>query len=220
MKQISRRAFTRTTFAATAGTAFSRMRIHGANDRINLGVIGAGDRGMQILPIFLKQPDVAPVAVCDVYKPYLERGAAACGGKVATHEDFRRLLEIKEIDAVIVATPDHWHALPTILACQSGKDVYCEKPLSLTVVEGRRMVEAARNHNRIVQTGSQQRSGPHYQQAVKLIREGAIGAVHKISAGYTRNAMPGFKPEEILPKELPNRAQLGDVAGPCSLCSI
>src|SRR5262249_44028512 len=158
-------------------TALSRMRILGANDRINIGIIGAGDRGMQTWPIFLKQPDVAPVAVCDVYQPYLNRGAAACGVKVATHEDFRHLLEIKEINAVIVATPDHWHALPTIIACQLGKDVYCEKPLSLTVVEGRKIVEAARNHNRVVQTGSQQRSGPHYQQAVKLIREGAIGAV-------------------------------------------
>jgi predicted dehydrogenase len=200
MKQVSRRTFAKTTLAATAGTALSRMRILGANDRVNLGLIACGDRAMQIWSIFLKQPDINPVAVCDVYKPYLERGAAAAGGKVAKHEDFRRVLETKEIDAVIVATPDHWHALPTILACDAGKDVYCEKPLSLTVVEGRKMVEAARKHSRIVQTGSQQRSGPHYQKAVKLIQEGAIGGVHKITAGYTRNAMPGFKPEEVLGK--------------------
>jgi len=203
MKQISRRDFTKTTVAAGAGAALSRMRILGANDRINIGIIGPGDRGMQIWPMFLKQPDVAPVAVCDVYQPYLNKAAAACNTKVTAHEDFRRLLEIKEIDAVIIATPDHWHALQTIMACQAGKDVYCEKPLSLTVVEGRKMVEAARKHNRVVQTGSQQRSGPHYQQAVKLIQEGAVGAVHKISASLTRNALPGFKPEEILTKELP-----------------
>src|SRR5262245_15930521 len=134
MKRLSRRDFTRTTAVATAGTALSRMRILGANDRINIGIIGSGDRGMQIWPIFLKNPDVEPVAVCDVYQPYLNRGVAACKTKVTAHEDFRRLLEIKEIDAVIVATPDHWHALPTIMACQAGKDVYCEKPLSLTVV--------------------------------------------------------------------------------------
>jgi predicted dehydrogenase len=109
------------------------------------------------------------------------------------------------VDAVIVGTPDHWHALPTVRACEAGKDVYCEKPLSLTVYEGRKMVEAARKHKRVVQTGSQQRSGEHYQQAVKLIQEGGLGAVHKISAGYTRNAMPGFKPEEVLgpSKEIP-----------------
>jgi predicted dehydrogenase len=205
MKQVSRRTFAKATLAATAGTALSRTRILGANDRINLGLISCGDRSMQIWPIFLKQPEVNPVAVCDVYKPYLDRGAAAAGNKVSKHEDFRRVLDIKEIDAVIIGTPDHWHALPTIMACQAGKDVYCEKPLSLTVVEGRKMVEAARKHNRVVQTGSQQRSGLHYQKAVKLIQEGAIGAVHKVTVGYTRNAMPGFKPEEILGpgKEVP-----------------
>src|SRR5262249_5060591 len=133
MKRISRRDFAKSTIAAGAGTALSRMRILGANDRIHMGIIGSGDRGMQIWPIFLKQADVAPVAVCDVYQPYLNRAAAACKTNVATHEDFRRLLEMKEVDAVAVATPDHWHALATIAACQAGKDVYCEKPLSLTV---------------------------------------------------------------------------------------
>jgi predicted dehydrogenase len=179
------------------------MNILGANDRINIGLIGCGDRGMQIWPIFLKQTDTNPIAVCDVYQPFLARAAGAASNNVKTHEDFRRLLEIKEIDAVIIATPDHWHALQTIMACQAGKDVYVEKPLSLTILEGRKMVEAARKNNRVVQTGSQQRSGPHYQQAVKLIREGAIGEVHKITVGYTRNAMPGFKPEPWLSKEQP-----------------
>src|SRR5258706_15745272 len=119
MKHVSRRTFAKTTLAATAGTALGRMRILGANDRINVGLIACGDRAMQIWPIFLKQPVVNPVAVCDVYKPYLERGAAAAanaGRQVAKHEDFRHVLDIKEIDAVIVATPDHWHALPTIAA--------------------------------------------------------------------------------------------------------
>ncbi|MDQ3013550.1 MAG: gfo/Idh/MocA family oxidoreductase, partial [Acidobacteriota bacterium] len=106
MKHISRRTFTKTTLAATAGTAFSRMRILGANDRVNIGLIACGDRAMQIWPIFLKQPVVNPIAVCDVYKPYLERGAAAAnagnaGRQVAKHEDFRRLLDMKEVDAVI-----------------------------------------------------------------------------------------------------------------------
>ncbi|MBO0726514.1 MAG: Gfo/Idh/MocA family oxidoreductase, partial [Blastocatellia bacterium] len=123
MKRLSRRDFTKTTVVAGAGTALSRMRILGANDRINIGAIGCGDRANQTWPIFLKNPDVAPVAVCDVYQPYMNRHAAACQVKVSTHEDFRRLLEIKEIDAVVVSTPDHWHALPTIMACQAGKDV-------------------------------------------------------------------------------------------------
>jgi predicted dehydrogenase len=211
MLKVTRREFAKTTIAAGVSTAISRVRILGANDRVHLGIIGAGDRGTDVWTRFLKQPDVVPVAVSDVFEPYLNRAVAVAeksGTNVTKHPDFRRLLEMKEVDAVLVGTPDHWHALNTILSCQAGKDVYCEKPLSLTILEGRKMVEAARKHNRVVQTGSQQRSGPHYQQAVKLIHEGAIGAVHKISVGYTRNAMPGFKPEEILgksrecPKEL------------------
>lgn len=205
MTKIGRRDFAKGSLAVGATTALSRTRILGANDRVQLGIIGAGDRGTDVWTRFLKQPDVAPVAVCDVFEPYLNRGAGVAekaGGKVVKHEDFRRLLEMKMVDAVIVGTPDHWHALNTILACEAGKDVYCEKPLSLTISEGRKMVEAARKNKRVVQTGSQQRSGPHYIQAVKLIQEGGIGTVHKISVGYTRNAMPGFKPEEILGKSM------------------
>lgn len=196
MKKIGRRSFTKATVAAGAVAAVSRKRIPGANDRINIGLIGCGDRGMDVWGTFLKQPDAMPVAVCDVYQPFTAK-AAATGTGVKRFEDFRRLLELKEVDAVVIGTPDHWHALPTIMACESGKDVYVEKPLSLTVVEGRKMLEAARRFNRVVQTGSQQRSGTHYQEAVKLIREGGIGAVHKITAGYTRNVMPGFKPREF-----------------------
>jgi predicted dehydrogenase len=118
-------------------------------------------------------------------------------GRAKGFKDYRQLLEQKDIDAVIVATPDHWHALMTIAACEAGKDVYCEKPLSLAIVEGRKMVEAARKHNRVVQTGSQQRSGSHYSQAVKLIQDGGIGAVHRIQAGMQRNIYPGLQPTEM-----------------------
>lgn len=219
MKNIGRRDFAKTTIAASAGAALSRMRILGANDRVNLAIIGCGDRGRDVWGRFLKQPDINPVAACDVYGPYLAKAVAAAGGKLKTFGDFRQLLELKEVDAVLIATPDHWHALNTIAACQAGKDVYCEKPLSLTIHEGRRMVEAARKYNRVVQTGSQQRSGLHYQQAVKLIREGGIGNVHKITAGYTRNAMPGFKPEEILgpSKECPKDLNWDMWLGPAPL---
>ena len=203
MKKLSRRAFTQTTLAAGAGTALSRSRILGANGRINIGLIGCGDRSWQIWPIFLKQPEVNPVAVCDVYEPYLAKVSTQSETKLTAHGDFRRLLEMKEIDAVVIATPDHWHALQTVMACQAGKDVYVEKPLSLTILEGRKMVEAARKHQRVVQTGTQQRSGRHYQRAVTLIQEGVIGPVHKITVGYTRNAMPGYKPLSELGKTLP-----------------
>jgi predicted dehydrogenase len=102
------------------------------------------------------------------------------------------LLERKDVDAVVVATPDHWHALATIFACEAGKDVYCEKPLTLAVREGSAMIKAARTHNRIVQVGSQQRSGPHYQAAVDVVRSGGLGKVAQISASMIRNAMPGW----------------------------
>jgi predicted dehydrogenase len=97
--------------------------------------------------------------------------------------DYRRLLDRKDIDAVVITTPDHWHALPTIHACQAGKDVYCEKPLSLTVVEGRRMVEAARANNRIVQTGSQQRSDDRFRLACELVRAGRLGQLKEVHVG-------------------------------------
>ena len=207
MTQISRRDFTRTAVAAGASTALSRSRILGANGRIRLGIIGSGDRGQSIWKIFLQQADAQAVAVCDVWDVSRNQGAKmaddAGGGAVKTFSDYRKLLELKDIDSVLIATPDHWHALNTIHACEAGKDVYCEKPLSLTVREGRAMVNAARKHNRVVQTGSQQRSAPHYQEAVQFMQEGKLGAIHKITVGYTRNAMPGFKPVEGLTKDQP-----------------
>lgn len=204
MNNPTRREFTKAAVATGVAGTLDPFRVLGANDKVNIALIGCGDRGLSVWKKFLTQPDVNPVAVCDVYEPFLKR-ALETAPAMKTYQDFRQLLDNKEVEAVIIGTPDHWHAIQTILSCAAGKDVYCEKPLSLTVSEGRNMVNAARKHNRVVQTGSQQRSGLHYQKAVKLVQEGAIGAVHKISAGYTRNAMPGFKPIEIgaeLPKEL------------------
>ena len=121
------------------------------------------------------------MAVCDVddamfVKP-VEAVEAATGKSPRVEKDFRRLLDDKTIDAVAIATPDHWHAMLTVLACQAGKDVYVEKPASHNVVEGRRMVEAARKYNRIVQLGTQRRSTPHVQEAIEHVRSGALGKV-------------------------------------------
>ena len=122
---------------------------------------------------------------------FREQGIALTEGRAKPYKDFRRVLEQKDIDAVIVAAPDHWHALMTVAACDAGKDVYCEKPLSLMAQEGRKMVDAARRNKRVVQAGSQQRSGAHYIQAVELIQDGRIGEVHRIEAGMQRNIFPG-----------------------------
>lgn len=191
----TRREFVQITAAAGAATLLSGARVRGANDRVNLGLIGCGGRGQQDWQRFLKQPDVNPVAACDVYAPFLKR--TTDGTSIVPVKDFRRLLDRKDVDAVIVATPDHWHALVATMACEAGKDVYCEKPLSLTVREGRVMADAARKHDRVFQTGSQQRSGAHYGKALKLMQDGTIGAVHTISASFTRNAMPGFVAREL-----------------------
>jgi predicted dehydrogenase len=196
MPAISRRDFTRTTLALGATTALGGLRVAGANDRVNVGLIGCGGRGRQMWKHFLAEPDVAGVAVCDVYAPFRTAGAEMAKG-ASVFTDFRRLLDHKDVEAVIVATPDHWHALQTVLAVRTGKDVYVEKPLSLVVREGRIMVDEARKHRRVVAVGSQQRSGAHYAQAVQLLRDGAIGSVHHVSAGMTRNAMPGFVAREL-----------------------
>jgi predicted dehydrogenase len=127
-------------------------------------------------------------------------GSAGNGGANASVigiKDFRQLLERKDIDAVIVATPDHWHAFMAVAALRAGKDVYVEKPLSLVLREGRIMVDEARKTKRVCAVGSQQRSGAHYAEAVKLIRDGGIGTVHHVHAGMTRNAMPGFVAREL-----------------------
>jgi len=197
MEHLTRRKFLRRSIstAAALGVAGASGQILGANERIRVGLIGAGGRGRGLLEDFLAQPDVSVVSVCDVHRPNLDQAAAMSKAQVAKHADFRRVLDDREIDAVIVATPDHWHAIQTILACEAGKDVYVEKPLSLRIAEGRRMVNAARKHGRVVQTGSQQRSGAHYARAVELVRSGKLGTVSHVSAGFIRNAMPGYLAE-------------------------
>jgi len=168
----------------------------GANDKIRVGFIGVGNRGTQLLNGFLKQDDVDVAALCDVYEPYLMRDYSKVdkklkeslgsrvpkmteklGSNVARYKDFRRLLDRKDIDAVVIASPDHWHAVQAIMACQAEKDVYVEKPLSVTVVEGRKMVEAAKRYNRVVQVGLHRRSSKEYMQAVGDIQAGKIGKV-------------------------------------------
>ena len=173
-------------------TAASYNRILGANDKVRVGLVGSGGQGRNDFKQFVESPDVQAAAVCDVHAGNRDLGLTMANGSAKSFTDYRKMLEMKDIDAVIVAVPDHWHALITIAACQTGKDVYCEKPLSLFIREGRVMINAARKHNRIVQVGSQQRSGPHYAQAVAMIQNGEIGKVNHISAAFVRNAMDGW----------------------------
>jgi predicted dehydrogenase len=170
-----------------AQSAAANARALGANDRVRVGLIGCGGMGRGDLKDFLRSKDTECVALCDVddeqsakaLKEIEEQGSQR---PALITRDFRKLIEQKELDAVIVATPDHWHALPTVLACQAGKDVYVEKPLSVSIAEGRVMVETARKYNRVVQMGTQQRSAPHYSEAVEYVKSGKLGKIRLVRA--------------------------------------
>ncbi len=180
---MKRREFLKTSVVAGSTAAIGKPQ--GANDQIRVGLIGCGSQGNSDANQFARIPNVKIVALADVYEGSLKSTLVNPGlkldqTKTPYYKDFRRVLDDKNIDAVIIATPDHWHALTMIMACQAGKDVYVEKPLSLTVEEGRLMVNAARKHNRIVQVGTQQRSARHFQRAVELVREGRIGKIGRV----------------------------------------
>jgi predicted dehydrogenase len=162
----------------------------GANDRIGVGVIGQGTRGDFERRICATLPDSRVIAIAEVYRPLLDRGLSLLPYHADGYEDFRKMLDRKDIDAIFVSTPDHWHAPATIMACQAGKDVHCEKPMSHTIHEGRAMVDAARKYKRIVQVGSQQRSAPHFQKVVEMIRSGYIGKISAVECWNTGNEAP------------------------------
>lgn len=182
---------TRRDFLTTAAAA-SYGRIQGANDRVRLGLIGYGLIGAYHVGTFKKHPDAQWVGVSDAYQPRIDAGVAACGPPCKGYPDFRQMLDSKEIDAVVVASPDHWHALMSIMACAAGKDVYVEKPMTLFVREGRWMVNAARRYKRIVQVGTQGRSGAHIPEVRSLFQSNHIGKIHSVRISTSRNIMPGF----------------------------
>jgi predicted dehydrogenase len=188
-KNISRRAFLRGVGkTAVAGVAlahapavWARTGLVAPSDKVRVALIGCGGMGTRHLEALSVNPQCTVAAVCDVFTPRYE-AAQALHQKLAEkkpdgYQDFRRVFERDDIDAVFCPTPDHWHPLLTILGCEAGKDVYVEKPACPTVAEGRAMVEAARRYGRVVQLGTQQRSMPIFQQAIAVVRSGEIGEV-------------------------------------------
>ena len=171
----------------------------GANDRLYLGHIGINWMGGDHLKMIVKDPAVRSVALCDTDAKLLADRASWVPGGCETHRDFRELLDRKDLDAVLVAVPDHWHSLISIYACQAGKDVYCEKPLSLTVREGRAMVDNARRYARIFQVGSQQRAADNFRRACELVRSGRIGKVHTVEVSVWGTSKPCDLPAESTP---------------------
>ncbi len=164
--------------------AASAVRVMGANDRIRLGLIGCGGISKADLNAFFASPEVDCVTICDVddarIAGRLKHVEEARGRTPAAVKDYRRILDQQDIDVVLICTPDHWHALPMVHACQAGKDVYVEKPLATTIAEGRAMVAAARRHQRVVQMGTQWRSGEHYRRAIEYVHSGKLGKIRQV----------------------------------------
>lgn len=212
MNTWTRRDFTKTMVLAGAGTALTTVRAAGANDRVRLGFIGLGNRGDQVLDAFLKHPDAQVVALCDLSQSYLDFAARKAGGSPKQFKDYRHLLDLKDLDAVVISTPDHWHALQTVQACEAGKDVYVEKPLSLCVNEGRRMVEAVQAHQRVCQVGIHRRSVEVCREAAEFVRQGGLGRVTAARAFHIQNEWPngiGNPPDSAPPPDLDWEAWLG-----------
>jgi len=191
-RKTTRRAFLGVAGAA-AMTAASYARIQGANNRVNIGVIGYGLIGKQHVVDLKKFPDVNLVGLCDVYKPRVEEGLAFIGNpNCKGYSDFRKMYDQKDIQGILVASPDHWHALLTIMACQAGKDVYVEKPLTIFNDEGKWMVQATQKYKRVVCVGTQRRHGRGVAAAKKVVDSGVLGKIHSIRIASYRNVYPGF----------------------------
>ena len=197
MTKVNRRSFissatvasgvvTGTAGGAKVASIRSSSRGVSANSNIPVGLIGCGGMGRYNLRDFLKVDEVECLALADVDTEHSQETAEIVQERRQhrpdTYQDFRHLLDRDDLDVVIVATPDHWHALPTIMACQSGKDVYCEKPLATSIEEGRAMVNAARKYDRVVQIGTQQRSAQHFREAVEFVRSRQLGTIRTVRA--------------------------------------
>lgn len=177
----------RRTFFLGAGSAALAASAAGANDRVRFAVIGAGVRGGHMATVFAGFEDAQCAAVCDVYKPTRDAISAKLPGNPEAVVDYRRVLERKDIDAVLIATPDHWHGPILIEACQAGKDCYVEKPITNSIEVGLKMIEAARINKRVVQVGLQQRSWQHFQENAKRVQDGMFGTIYQAQCVYRGN---------------------------------
>jgi predicted dehydrogenase len=194
--------------AATQEREGDRPRQVAANDRLNVACIGTGGskggfrQGLGVTHGMAGKPGVKVVAVCDVEKLHREEAARSFGPDCTPYHDFRELLGRKDVDAVVIGTPDHWHAAIAIAAMRAGKDVYCEKPLTLTVYEGRQIARAQRKTGRVLQTGSQQRSDARFRLACELVRNGRVGKLRRVEARLPNGSRGGPFPIRPVPEGL------------------
>src|SRR5438132_3722193 len=187
----SRRSFLKTSAATAAGVAafgVPSVNVLGANDKLNIGLIGTGGRCQHLMRALARIPEARMAAVCDIYDVHLEQAKKLVDPKAFATKHYNEILERKEIDAVLIASPDHWHVPMTVDACAAGKDVYVEKPLTHNLAEGRAVIEAQNKHKRIVQVGTQQRSMPQFIRARELIRSGRLGHIYKVHLTWNRNS--------------------------------
>ncbi len=211
--RVSRRRFLGRSAAALAAPLILPSRVLGLagqtppSQTVVAALIGCGGRGGSLLGMH-SIPGCSIVAVCDVDRQRMENAQKRVSAGLA-FQDFRRILDRNDIDAVVIAAPDHWHAPITVMACQAGKDVYCEKPLCRSVVEGRRMVQAARRHGRIVQMGTQYRSIARTRQACEWIRNGRLGQVHTVKLTHAPNPTHPIEPAQPVPANLDYDLWLG-----------
>jgi predicted dehydrogenase len=193
--EISRREFLKESALAGAGAAvmggLAPARVLGANDKIRLALLGAGGRGQYDMSLFQKDPSVEVVAVCDVYGPHREKALKAAGATATAHLDYREVLDRKDVDAVLIGSPDHWHKQMLMDAVHAGKDAYCEKPIMHSIEEGQEMVRAVEETQRIVQTGTQQRSWDHYILGKQIIDSGKLGKITFVHTYWYQNYASG-----------------------------
>ncbi len=203
--RVSRRRFLLTAAGAAAFPLLAPARVWGANDRLTVGHIGVGGMGtahLKNMKLFREEGDVNIAAVCDADENRLGKAVEEAGGGVAPYRDYRYILERKDVDAVVIATPDHWHPVQCVHGLESGKHVYVEKPASVTVRDGRAMVNAAKRYRRVVQVGSQGRSARPAHAACTFIRNGMLGKVHTVTCWHTLNPVGGTDPDSAPPPEL------------------
>lgn len=219
MPDLDRRDFLAATGAIGATALWSGMQTESAlgfqaNDTLNVACLGTGGRCRRLMESLRVIPNVRITAVCDIYDGHLEAGAKLADPKALRSKVFQELLDRKDIDAVLIGAPDHWHVPMTVAACAAGKDVYVEKPLTHSLAEGKLVVAAQNDHKRVVQVGTQQRSMPHIQKAYELFKSGAIGTVHKVHLTWNRN-QDRFKkvPLNIDPAQVDWKAFLGNAPG-------
>jgi predicted dehydrogenase len=209
----SRRSFlgASASTAAAALTLTASAQPVGANERINIGLIGTGGRCRHLMQSLARVPNTRMIALCDVYEPNLALAQKLADPAAVTFRDYHQLLARKDIHAVLIASPDHWHVPMTVDAIAAGKDVYVEKPLTHNLAEGRTILDAFGKHRRVVQIGTQQRSMTHVKRARDLIRDGRLGDIHKVHLTWNRNSDRVRRgPQNVDPKRLDWKRFLGN----------